>query len=141
MELPFLQQLAPATAVVPLVLGWDDWGRCETLAVALAKVVAGWPTEVLLLASSDLTHYESAAAAARKDRMALAALERLDGRGLLETCRSERISMCGIYPATAALSALGRLGARAGTLVGYATSGEVTGDFSDVVAYAGMHFH
>jgi hypothetical protein len=137
-ELPFLQRLAPAASIVPIVLGWDDWVRCRTLAHALARVVASWPVDVLLLASSDMTHYESAAEAARKDRLALAAVEQLNGAGLLETCRRHDISMCGRAAAATVLEAARELGASGAELVDYRHSGLVSGDDTSVVSYAGV---
>jgi hypothetical protein len=137
-ELPFLQVLAPTTAIVPIVLAWDDWPRCRSLAEALAEVIRGWPDDVLVLASSDMTHYESASSAARKDRLALSAVERLDGEALLEVCRRERVTMCGRAPAAAALETARRLGATRATVVDYRHSGMVTGDDARVVAYAGV---
>lgn len=94
-----------------------------------------------ILISSDMTHYESRDVAERQDRKALEALERVDATALYEVVQRERISMCGVYPAVAALEACRLLGARSGEVLAYATSGDVTGDFSRVVAYAGMHFH
>lgn len=137
-ELPFLAILSPDSAIVPIVLAWDDWERCRTLAEALADTVTDWPDDVLLVASSDMTHHESAARAASKDRHALEAMERLDGEGLLRACRQERISMCGRAPAAVVIEAARRLGAERGELVDYRHSGWVTGDDSSVVAYAGV---
>jgi hypothetical protein len=85
-----------------------------------------------------MTHYESARSAGRKDRLALEAIRRLDGRALLDVCRRERISMCGRAPAAVALEAARRLGASRADLVDYRHSGLVTGDHSDVVSYAGV---
>lgn len=137
-ELPFLRVRAPGTAIVPLVLAWDDWDRCRALGEALAEVVRRWPEPVVLLASSDMTHYEPAASAARKDRMALAAVERLDGEELLDVCRRQGVTMCGRAPAAAVLEAVRRLGAEAAAVVDYRHSGMVTGDDRRVVAYAGV---
>jgi AmmeMemoRadiSam system protein B len=137
-ELPFLQLLAPAARIVPLVLAWDDWPRTEQLARQLAVLVAEWPEPVLLLASSDMTHYESAGSAARKDRVALAHLARLDGEGLLDSCRAQSITMCGRAPAATVVEAARLLGATSGTVVDYRHSGLVTGDDRRVVAYAGL---
>lgn len=137
-ELPFLAVLSPESTIVPIVLAWDDWERCRTLAEALADTVADWPGGVLLVASSDMTHFESASRAAAKDRHALEAIERLDGEGLLRACRQERISMCGRAPAAVAIEAARRLGAERAELVDYRHSGWVTGDDSSVVAYAGV---
>jgi len=139
-ELPFLQLLAPGSQLVPLVLSWDDWPSCAELGRALAEVAESRPGKVLLVASSDMTHYEPAAAAARKDRLALAKLERLDGEGLLATCHGEAVSMCGRAPAATVMEAARRLGATHGTVVDYRHSGLVTGDDREVVSYAGVLF-
>lgn len=137
-ELPFLALLAPEAAIVPLVLAWDDWDRCERLGAALARMVSEWPADVLLVASSDMTHYESADHAARKDEIALAELRKLDGNGLLGACRREGITMCGRGPAAVVIEAARRLGADHCDVVDYRHSGQVTGDDSSVVAYAGV---
>lgn len=137
-ELPFLQLLAPGARLLPLVVSWEDWPRCAELGRALAELIAQEPGRALLVASSDLTHYESAASAARKDRLVLARLEELDGQGLLETCRRESVSMCGRAPAATVAEAARRLGAGRGALLDYRHSGMVTGDDRDVVSYAGM---
>ena len=136
--LPFLQVLAPRATIVPLVLAWDDWRRSERLAAALADFAGASPNDVLFLASSDMTHYETAASARRKDRVALDAIERLDGSALLDACAQERISMCGRAPAAVVVDAARRLGALGARLVDYRHSGMVTGDDTSVVAYAGV---
>jgi hypothetical protein len=137
-ELPFLQVLAAEPAIVPLVLAWDDWPRSRQLAQDLATVIAVWPGEVLLLASSDMTHYEPAEVAARKDAVALRHIERLDGKALLHACRENQISMCGRAPAAVVAEASRLLGGTAGTVVDYRHSGRVTGDNERVVGYAGV---
>lgn len=137
-ELPFIQTLRPSCRIAPLVLAFDDWRRCETLGSALARVVASWPEPVLLLASSDLTHYEPADVAERKDRRALEAVQRLDGAELLVRCRKEGITLCGRGPAAVVLEATRRLGAERAELLDYRHSGWVTGDDSSVVGYAAV---
>ncbi len=137
-ELPFLSVLSPNSTLVPIVLAWDDWDRCRELADALAPLVAEWPADVLLVASSDMTHFEPAERAAEKDRLALAAIERLDAEELLSVCRRERITMCGRAPAAVAVEAARQLGATRAEVVDYRHSGMVTGDDSSVVAYAGV---
>jgi AmmeMemoRadiSam system protein B len=137
-ELPFVQHLASAVSILPIVLAWDDWRRCEALGGALADLVARWPQPVLLVASSDMTHYEPAERAARKDRLALDAVERLDGAALLDVCHRERVTMCGRAPAATVLEACRGLGATTAQVVDYRHSGMVTGDDSSVVAYAGV---
>ena len=137
-ELPFLQVLAPGARIVPLVLAWDDWERSERLGASLADAVRATSGDVLVVASSDMTHYESAPSAERKDRMALAAIDRLDGYALLEACRREQISMCGRAPVAVVLKAARALGAGRAQLLDYRHSGAVTGDDASVVTYAGI---
>ncbi len=139
-ELPFLLARRPDVTIVPVVLGWSDWPRTRALGEALARVVRGARDEgpVLLVASSDMNHYEAAAVAEGKDRKALAALERLDGEELLEVTRRHHVTMCGRVPAAAVIHAARLLGAQQATVVDYSHSGMVTGDDSQVVAYAGV---
>jgi AmmeMemoRadiSam system protein B len=120
------------------VLAFEDWPRCETLAAALAQVVSRCPEPVLLLASSDMTHYEPAQVAQRKDRVALEAVERLDGRGLLAICRREAVSMCGRAPTAVVVETARLLGAFRAEVVDYRHSGWVTGDDRSVVGYAAV---
>ncbi len=137
-ELPFLKRVAPESRLVPLVLAWDDWDRCKTLAMALVQVVAEWPERVALLASSDMTHYESADSAASKDSKALEAVERLDGKELLDVCSRHNVTMCGRAPAAVVLEVARQRDAKSAEVVDYRHSGWVSGDDSSVVAYAGV---
>src|SRR3989440_12992066 len=137
-ELPFLQLRRADVRIVPLVLAWDAWEGCRGLGETLAGVVRRWPNRVLLLASSDLNHYEPAAASERKDRRALDAVAALDGAELLARCRSERISMCGRAPAATVIAAARALGAERADVVHYSHSGMVTGDDDAVVGYGGV---
>jgi MEMO1 family protein len=133
--LPFLQMRNAATRVVPVVLGWSDWERTRALAGAIHDVIAG-RTDVLLVASSDMNHYEPAADSADKDAMALERIVTLDGEGLLEATRQHHISMCGRVPVACALEVARRAGFTRADVVGYAHSGLVTGKHDRVVGYA-----
>lgn len=137
-QLPFLQVRRPDVRIVPLVLGWDDWGRARTLGEALAGVITAWSEPVLLLASSDLNHYEPAAVSEIKDAQALAAIQALDGAALLRRCRDEQITMCGRAPVAATLAAARSLGSTRAEVVDYRHSGWVTGDEASVVGYGGV---
>lgn len=137
-QLPFLQMLSTDTAIVPLILPWDDWPRCRQLAQDLAAVIAGWGEQVLLLASSDMTHYETARTAGQRDRLALAEVARLDGEGLLGVCRANAVTMCGRAPAATVMEAVRLLGGTGGSVLDYRHSGMVTGDDRRVVGYAGV---
>lgn len=137
-EVPFIRFLAPQSRIVPLVLSWDDWESCRTLGEALAQVVRSSREPVLLLASSDLSHYEPANTAELKDAQALAAVQQLDGEELLRRCHREGITMCGRAAVATVLAAAKRLGASRADVVDYRHSGWVTSDESSVVGYAGV---
>jgi len=137
-ELPFIARLAPESSIVPILLAFDDWDRCLQLAGAVAQLVREWPEEVLLVASSDMTHFESARSAEHKDKIAFDAIERLDGEALLAACHREHITMCGRAPTAVVIEAARQLGATHADVVDYRNSGWVTGDASSVVAYAGV---
>ena len=140
-QLPFLQVLAPRFAFVPVALGTIRFEEVVSVGEAIGRVLASWKEEVLLLTTSDLNHYEDDATTRVKDGKAIERLLALDARGLYDTCRNEDISMCGLGPAVAMLTALKSLGAERAELVTYATSADVSGDSSAVVGYAGMVFH
>jgi AmmeMemoRadiSam system protein B len=137
-QLPFLQRLAPSFAFVPIVIGPAQWGVLESMGHALAGVIAAEREPVLLIASSDMNHYESDEVSRVKDRMAIDQILALEPRKLFDTVRQEKISMCGYAAAVAVLIAARELGAAQAELVRYANSGEVNGDLQEVVGYAGM---
>jgi MEMO1 family protein len=137
-QLPFLQRLARDFRFVPVVLGTDRYGAIEELGRAVARVVAAQTEPVLVIASSDMNHYESDAVTRVKDEHAIARVLALDPRGLHDTVRSEGISMCGYAATVAMLVAMRELGATDATLIRYATSGDVTGERDQVVGYAGV---
>ena len=138
-QIPFLQRLAPADfRFVPVVLAADRYGVLAELGHAVAKVVAAQSERVLVIASTDMNHYESDALTRAKDEMAIAQILRLDPRGLYDTVRGEGITMCGYAAATAMLVAMRDLGAEPAELVRYATSGDITGERDEVVGYAGL---
>jgi len=137
-QIPFLQQLAANLRFVPVVLATQRYQDLETLGHAVARVIAAHTEPVLLIASTDMNHYESDAITRTKDHKAIDRILALDPRGLYDVVRSEGITMCG-YAATAAmLIAMRDLGAKDAELVRYATSGDITGDWDQVVGYAGI---
>jgi AmmeMemoRadiSam system protein B len=137
-QLPFLLRLVKDFRFVPIVLGTDHYPALEELGLAIANVVAQQAEPVLVVASSDMNHYESDAITRVKDERAIARVLALDPRGLYDTVRSEEISMCGYAATVAMLIAVRELGTKSAELVRYATSGDVTGDRDEVVGYAGM---
>ena len=137
-QIPFLQHLAPNLRFVPVVLATHRYPDLEVLGHAVAQMIAAQKDPVLVIASTDMNHYESDAITRAKDRKAIDRILELDPRGLYDTVNSEDISMCG-YAATAAmLVAMRNLGATHAELVRYATSGDITGDRDEVVGYAGL---
>jgi MEMO1 family protein len=137
-QLPFLQQSAAEFRFVPVVLATDRYGAMEELGRAVAQVVKAAGEPVLVIASSDMNHYENDAITRVKDERAIARILALDPRGLYDTVRGEGITMCGYAATVAMLVAARELGAKDATLVRYATSGDVTGDREEVVGYAGI---
>ena len=139
-QLPFLHRFRPDVRIVPVALGHLSLEECRDLGESVADAIAGDPERPLLVASSDMSHYVSDAVARKKDRLAIDRMLALDPEGLYKTVRTERISMCGVMPATVVLFAARRLGATSARLIRYATSGDVSRDFEQVVGYAGLSF-
>ncbi len=139
-QVPFLQVLAPGFTFVPIALGTVRFESLVSVGEAIARVLENSNENILLLTTSDLNHYEDDATTRIKDHKAINQLLALDPRGLYDTCRKEEISMCGLGPAVAMLTALNALGAKKSELVKYATSADVSGDRDQVVGYAGMIF-
>jgi hypothetical protein len=139
-QIPFLQVLKPQFQFVPIVLGSAHFETLVVVGEAIGKVLAAEKQEVLLLTTSDLNHYEDDATTRVKDQKAVEQLLQMNAGGLYDTCRREEISMCGLGPAVAMLTALHVLKATEAELVGYATSADRSGDPDAVVGYAGMIF-
>jgi AmmeMemoRadiSam system protein B len=137
-QLPFLQRLAPSSTFVPIVIATAEYAELEALGRAIADVLRAEKEPVLIIASSDMNHYESDAITRVKDRKAVDRILALDARGLFDTVRNEGISMCGYGATVAMLTAVRQLGSGHAELVRYATSGEINGDFQEVVGYAGI---
>ena len=137
-ELPFLQIRQPRLKFVPIALGTGQFELLEQLGEAVADIIAARQKEVLIVASSDMNHYESDAITRTKDHTAIEPILRLDARALYDVVTQQHVSMCGFGPAVAMLTAARKLGATSAELVKYATSGDVSGDRDLVVGYAGI---
>ena len=116
----------------------DRYSPMEELGRAVAKVVKAQNEPVLVIASSDMNHYESDEVTRAKDERAIARVLALDPRGLYDTVRGEGITMCGYAATVAMLVAVRELDAKDARLIRYATSGDVSGDRDQVVGYAGI---
>jgi len=139
-QIPFLQVLRRDFTFVPVALGAVRFEELVAVGEAIGRVIADYGEEILLLTTSDLNHHEDDATTRAKDHNAIDRILSLDAKGLYDTCRNEAISMCGLGPTVAMLTALRGLGSTRAELVRYATSGDVSGDYSAVVGYAGMLF-
>ena len=139
-ELPLFQYFTQDFTFVPIAIGNSDFKNYQQLGLDIAAGLkeAGLEKETLIVASSDMTHYEDAKSARHKDYQAIEAIQELDERKLYSRIKELNISMCGYAPAIAMLCAAKSLGANKAELIKYQTSGEATGDTSSVVGYAGM---
>ncbi len=137
-QVPFIQYLRPDVSLSAICLGQGDFEAIRQIGEGIAAAITSFGGDVLIVASSDMTHYESAASALRKDGLALEAIRAFDPKTLLQVCRSEHITMCGVAPAAVMLVAARILGASAAELIAYATSGDATGDDREVVGYAAV---
>ncbi len=137
-QLPFLQYFNPKISFVPICLTSADYSSYEDIALAINNAIKSVGEKILIIASSDMTHYESQDVANEKDREAIDAILELDEKLLLKRIEDFNISMCGYVPATVMLIACKKLGAKSAELIKYQTSGDVVGDYLEVVGYAGM---
>jgi AmmeMemoRadiSam system protein B len=135
-QLPFLQHLLGEFKFVPVCMMLQDIKTSLEVGEALASACRG--KDVLIVASTDFTHYEPQESAERKDRIAIEKIVALDPKGLVETVEERGISMCGYGPVAAMLEACKRLGARTAKLLKYATSGDTSGYRAEVVGYASL---
>jgi len=137
-QVPFLQYLQPALKIVPICLGPLDIDSCMEAGRAVASAVNAFGGPVLLVASTDMSHYVAAEIAKELDSLAIKKILSLDPAGLYKTVKENGISMCGYIPTTITMEASVQLGAAGAELVKYANSGDINGDYNRVVGYAGL---
>jgi hypothetical protein len=139
-QIPFLQVAFSRTFhFVPILMGEQDRSTCEALADSIVEAVGG--DSVLVVGSSDLSHFHSYDQALIKDGRVLYHMERMDAAGFLEDIESRKSEACGGGPAAVTMMVAGRLGADAARLLKYANSGDVTGERRSVVGYASAVFY
>jgi len=137
-QIPFLQYFKTDIRLVPIMLSYSTGATYKEIGKELAKAIKDLNKEVIIIASSDMTHYEPQESAQWKDAQAIEAILELNEDELLKRVDELRISMCGYAPAVSLISAAKELGAKRAELVRYQTSGDTTGDYSSVVGYAGI---
>lgn len=138
--IPFLQVMNEDVAIVPVTAACRDLERLVSFGRSTAETVSASGKDILLVASSDMTHMEPAEQAKTKDMKCIEKMKQVDPDGLYSLVTGEGISMCGVFPVTILLAACRHMGAAEGKLVNYTNSGETTGDRMNVVGYAGMLF-
>lgn len=137
-QLPFLQVLRPDFRFVPIAVGTSAFESLSALGQAIGHLLSNLSEPALVIASSDMNHYESDEVTRVKDQRAIDQVLALDPRGLYDTVREGHITMCGYGPATVMLTAARLMGANQAKLIRYATSADVSGDRDMVVGYAGI---
>jgi AmmeMemoRadiSam system protein B len=135
-QLPFLQYVYDQFRLVPICMQMQDLGVSYDLGMAIADAIKD--LNVLIIASTDFSHYEPQQIAASKDGKAIAAITNLDEKALHNIIQTHQVSMCGYGPVSAAIVVAKQLGATTGRLLQYKTSGDITGDYSQVVGYASL---
>lgn len=137
-QLPFLQHQRADVEIVPITLGRGNFADWLRLGRQLGVALQNWPEKLLLIASTDMNHFKSAAETARLDRLAIEQMETYNPSGLYDVVRQHQISMCGVIPAVVLLEATKFLGGSACRLLQYDHSGTVNGDLASVVGYAAL---
>jgi AmmeMemoRadiSam system protein B len=140
-QLPFIQYLCPEATIVPIQMLDTRLETCLEVGRAVGEAIKSrgqGENQPLIVASSDMSHYEPAEVARKKDHHAIGHILDLDPEGLYHTVKNNHITMCGYGPAVAMLTACKILGAKNAELIKYANSGEVSGDYAQVVGYAGV---
>ena len=138
-QLPFLQYLyGPSIRFVPICMGLQDLETSREVGEAVAEALE--EVDGVVIASTDLTHYEPQRLAEEKDRAMIEAIVSMDEARVMQVLESKAVSACGYGPVCASIVASKRLGARIGELLSYRTSGDVTGDYSAVVGYCSVAF-
>jgi len=138
-QLPFIQYFKEDITIVPVCISYySSYEELEELGKAISMGIKEFDKEVMIVASTDMSHYVQQEVAKKKDFLAIDKILQLDAKGLHDTVQSEDISMCGFQPTTSAIVASKELGAEKATLIKYQTSGDTTGNYKEVVGYAGI---
>lgn len=138
-QLPFIQYFKSDISIVPIIIAfYSSLEDMNELGKAISKAIKELGEEVMIVASTDMSHYVSQEVARKKDFSAIEKIMTLDAEGLYSVVKIEEISMCGFQPTTAALVASKELGAKKAELIKYQTSGDITGNNLEVVGYAGI---
>lgn len=137
-QLPFMAYFSDNVKIVPIALLSASLEDCIELADGISKAIMSLDYPVVIVASSDMSHYLQDKITRKEDQKAINKILEINPKGLYETVLRDKISMCGYLPATVMLFASKLLGADTAHLVKYMTSGDISGDYDSVVGYAGF---
>ncbi len=139
-QLPFLQEISPDFKLVPICMMMQDLQTAGELGQAIAKTAHNLGRDIVVIASTDFTHYQPQQVAEAQDRKVLDHIQTLDEEGMVREISQHNVTMCGYGPVTATMVASKNMGASEVQILKYATSGDTSGDYSSVVGYAAAVF-
>lgn len=139
-QIPLLMNFFDNFKITPIVCMMASTDRLVKLGDKIADIASKFQ-DVLLIASTDLTHYEPDQEARVKDRLAIEYILKMDPQGLVNTVRKNKISMCGLAPVVVLLGAMRKMNVQKASVTLYQTSGDTSGDYSSVVGYVGVVFN
>lgn len=137
-QLPFIAYFSDSVKIVPITVMRASLEVCSKIGDGIAEAIRDIGYDVVIVASSDMSHYEPDYIARKLDKLALDEILNLNPEGLYDVVHKEVISMCGVLPTVIMLYAAKKLGAKEARLVKYSTSGDTSGDYDRVVGYAGV---
>ncbi len=137
-QLPFIQYLNPSAKIVPISVMGYNYDEVVTVSKGISKAIEEYDEKVLVIASSDFSHYVPHEIAKKEDKLAIDKILKLDSGALWKTVKERHISMCGMAPVVMMIEITKNLGATQGELLKYRTSGEVSGDYESVVGYSAI---
>lgn len=139
-QIPFLQYFSRDFKIVPICMWMQDLDTAYELGISISKAAEELGIDVIVIASSDFTHYQSQDVAFQKDMQVLDAIEAMDEKLMMRRVSDLNVTMCGYGPVASTIVAAKELGASNGKIIKYATSGDITGDYYSVVGYASVVF-
>ncbi|MCL4343360.1 MAG: AmmeMemoRadiSam system protein B [Nitrososphaerota archaeon] len=138
-QVPFLQYVMKEFKILPISMSYMEMGAAVDVAETISRAIKG--KKIMIIASSDMTHYESQSSVREKDNEAINAITSLDVSGLYRAISHSNITMCGYGPAAVLMHLSGLMGYSWVNLLKHSDSGEMTGDTASVVGYASIGFY
>jgi AmmeMemoRadiSam system protein B len=139
-HIPFLQYFKKDFKIVPISMWMQDLETSQEIAQSISETTQELGRNIVLIASSDFTHYQPQEIASRNDYQVLESIEKMDEKLMYNRVNALNVSMCGYGPVATTIMASKDMGAEKGELLKYATSGDITGDYSSVVGYGALVF-